>query len=69
MKTIGDFANSKEQLTEYILQNGGYASFVMKPQKEGGANNYFDKDIKDAIEKFSVDYLSSHIFMKRILPT
>lgn len=69
MKTIGDFSNSKEQLTEYIISNGGYDAFVMKPQKEGGANNYFGIDIKEAIEKFSVDYLSSHIFMKRIYPT
>lgn len=69
MKTIGDFSNSKEQLTEYIISNGGYDAFVMKPQKEGGANNYFGNDIKEAIEKFSVDYLSSHIFMKRIYPT
>ena len=69
MNTIADFGNSKEKLTEYILENGGFEAFVMKPQKEGGANNYFGNDIRDSIEKFSVDYLSSHIFMKRIFPT
>jgi hypothetical protein len=53
----------------YILNNGGYDSYVLKPQKEGGANNYFGTDIEKMLDNTSIEELESHILMKRIFPT
>ena len=64
-----EFDNDKEKLTKYILENGGYDSFVLKPQREGGANNFFGEDIRLKINEFSKEELHLHILMKRIHPT
>ena len=69
IKTFEDFGKSKETLIKYIEENGGVESFVLKPQREGGANNYFGDDIKTKVEESSLEELSSHIVMKRIFPT
>lgn len=69
IKTMADFENSKQKLREHILKNGGYEAYVLKPQREGGANNYFGEDIDRVIGEFSLEELSSHILMKRIFPT
>lgn len=66
--TFEDFNNSPELMKKYILGNGGYHSFVLKPQKEGGANNYFGLDIMNMLDTASVEDLKSHILMRRINP-
>ena len=53
----------------YIGDNGGVGKFVLKPQLEGGANNFFGEDIIKKIENSSEDELESMILMARINPT
>lgn len=67
--TTGDFNEDKEKMKNYILENGGFDLFVLKPQKEGGANNYFGSDIQAKIDSSDVNELRSYILMKRIFPT
>ena len=62
-----DFKSSKKEMISYIEANGGYESFVLKPCKEGGGNNYFDSDIKRVIENFSESELSDFILMDKIV--
>ena len=69
MKTMADFNNSRQELRNHILANGGYDAYVLKPQREGGANNFFGDDIDRVIDEFNDDELTSHILMKRINPT
>lgn len=42
--------------------------FVLKPQREGGGNNVYGKDIPKALEELSADELSAYILMDRICP-
>jgi glutathione synthase len=67
--TFEDFDNCPHKMIEHIETSGGWDSFVLKPQKEGGANNYFGLEIKEMLEKSTIDELQSHILMQRIHPT
>ena len=64
-----DFDFDKQTLLSFIQNNGGYNSFVLKPQREGGANNYFGLGIKEYIENHSESEIDSNILMERIKPT
>jgi glutathione synthase len=64
--TIRDFGMDTAKMTEYIVSNGGYDAFVLKPQREGGANNYFGDQIKKEIETQTPEHLEAFILMKRI---
>lgn len=55
-----------EKLKTYILENGGYKSWVMKPQREGGGNNFFGEDIEQYVNSHPLEDLKSFIFQKRI---
>jgi len=68
IKTLSDFDQSKTAMLDYITQNGGPSKFVVKPQREGGANNFFGEDIPDLINSLSEEELSSYILMARIFP-
>uniref|UniRef100_A0A915K7M1 Glutathione synthetase n=1 Tax=Romanomermis culicivorax TaxID=13658 RepID=A0A915K7M1_ROMCU len=45
-----------------------YHQFVLKPQLEGGGNNFYGMDIKDKLEKMTDDQRESYILMDRIHP-
>jgi hypothetical protein len=45
----------------------------MKPQKEGGGNNFFDDDVKDLLQKIKANpseagVLRTYLIMERINP-
>lgn len=40
--------------------------YVLKPQREGGGNNYFDTEMLTVIQKFSAQELQAYILMERI---
>jgi len=41
---------------------------VLKPQREGGGNNYYGKDVIDKLEQLSHEEQGAYILMERILP-
>lgn len=43
-------------------------NFVMKPQREGGGNNFYGPDVANALRTMSVDEQAAYILMERILP-
>lgn len=43
-------------------------AFVLKPQREGGGNNYYGKDVAAKLKELSVEERSAYILMQRILP-
>ena len=42
--------------------------FVLKPQREGGGNNLYSEDMKQALLKMSPDERSAYVLMERIRP-
>lgn len=44
-------------------------SFVLKPQREGGGNNFYGQNILTAFQSMSPQQLSAYILMQRIRPT
>lgn len=42
--------------------------YVMKPQREGGGNNFYNHQIVDSLDKFSARQRSAFILMDRISP-
>ncbi len=64
--TIEDFARDKLKMLEFILSRGGFGRFVLKPQREGGANNLFNGQIQTAIEELTADELGAYILMEKI---
>lgn len=61
---------SNEQAKAYELAKAHPEDYVLKPQREGGGNNFFDSEI---LEKFQSQNahseLKSYILMKRIKPS
>lgn len=43
-------------------------SFVLKPQLEGGAGNYYGHEVVEVLQKLNKDELAAHILMERIYP-
>ena len=43
-------------------------NFVMKPQREGGGNNFYGPDVAEALRTMSLEEQASYILMERILP-
>ena len=43
-------------------------NYVMKPQREGGGNNFYDKDVTIALQTMTDEEQSAYILMERILP-
>ena len=64
--TIEDFSRDKGKMLEFILSRGGFGKFVLKPQREGGANNLFNSQIKAAVEELTVEELGAFILMEKI---
>ena len=64
--TIEDFENDKDKMKTHIELAGGFDCFVLKPQREGGANNLFGKDILEAIDRMSLQELGAYILMEKI---
>ena len=42
------------------------SQYVMKPQREGGANNYYGEEILDHLSKIDIDAYQQYILMERI---
>ena len=63
---FSDFKEDKQTMIDHIEKNGGFGNWVLKPQREGGANNYFGEHIKEQIDKLSVKELNAFILMERI---
>lgn len=68
IKILQDFDNSKEALLAHVEQNGGANSWVLKPQREGGANNFYGEDIFSKVASTDIEELQSYILMERIHP-
>lgn len=43
-------------------------SFVIKPQKEGGGNNFYDEEVKEMLTNGDKEYLKQFLVMERINP-
>jgi hypothetical protein len=55
-----------QETIEKVKQNPEL--YVMKPQREGGGNNYFGKNIVELLEKLDPLQTSAYIMMERIFP-
>ena len=44
------------------------SGFVLKPQREGGGNNYYNDDVRRQLTTMSADELAAHILMERVFP-
>ena len=62
---VSDF-DSKESLEDYILQHGGWKEWVLKPQRDGGCNNFFGEEIKPFFLKSTFEELKPFILHKKI---
>ena len=49
-----------------VAANG--LNYVMKPQREGGGNNFYGADVAKALQSMTPDEQSAYILMERILP-
>ena len=56
---------SSEILEEAVAKPEG---FVLKPQREGGGNNIYGKDVATTIKKLKQEELAGYILMQRIFP-
>jgi len=64
--------NKNKNLEKLILEiKNNSSKYVVKPQREGGGNNYFDNDIIKLFNKLGNDYSKyfEYIAMERIYPT
>lgn len=43
-------------------------NYVIKPQKEGGGNNFYDQEVKELLLQNDKDYLKQFLIMERINP-
>src|SRR3990167_3396200 len=64
--TVDDFEGDKAKMKEFIYKEGGVKNWVLKPQREGGANNFFDEDIITQIDTLDLQELRSFILMEKI---
>ena len=51
--------------TEWV--SGNPENYVLKPQREGGGNNYFGREILNFLKNIKQDGLNSYILMEKIL--
>ncbi|MDP7407785.1 MAG: hypothetical protein QF495_13810, partial [SAR324 cluster bacterium] len=61
-KALGESQNAMD------LANKNPESWVLKPQREGGGNNYFDKEMTQKLSIMSPPELKAHVLMERIRP-
>lgn len=64
--SLSDFGDDKAKMLSHIENNGGLDEWVLKPQREGGANNFFGQHIKEQIDKCSIEELKAFILMRKI---
>ena len=57
---------SFDQVVKDAIENPG--KYVMKPHREGGGNNFYNKAISEALETMSPSDLAAYILMDRIVP-
>ena len=61
----GQYMEDIEAMKDALIHPEKY---VMKPQREGGGNNFYGKDIQEQLSKMSSEELAAHILMQRIFP-
>lgn len=67
LEEIGKGNSEVDAIIEKAVQNPH--DFVLKPQKEGGGNNFFDEELKALLQdKTKYNVLSTYILMNRIYP-
>lgn len=66
-KTYAGLYSLNKDIIDKVLKDP--ESYVIKPQREGGGNNIYGKDIPQFIKELKEDEYSSYIVMSRILPT
>ncbi len=60
---IKDFGECKTALEQALADP---ESWVLKPQREGGGNNFFGREMEDLLKKMNATQYSSYILMERI---
>ncbi|CDW80919.1 glutathione synthetase [Stylonychia lemnae] len=67
--TLEDIEKPESEVQEIIrkaLDNPH--DYVIKPQKEGGGNNFYDDQVKELLEQNDKEYLKQFLIMERINP-
>ena len=62
---LDDSREAKEAIARCLAEP---EEFVLKPQREGGGNNVYGKDIPPLLSKLSLDERQAYILMDRIRP-
>ena len=63
MHALHESANDISVIDMALARPGDY---VLKPQREGGGNNYFDDEMVDQLKSMSAEELKAYILMERI---
>lgn len=61
-----DKGDHTEEIVQKAIKNP--ERYVLKPQREGGGHNIYDKDIPKTLQKLTEDERSAYILMERIMP-
>eukprot|EP01035_Chromulina_nebulosa_P018344 gene18344-24035_t len=67
---ITDSSDESNQLNIRIRKDAidNSSNYVIKPQREGGGNNYYNENVRKVLETFLPSELSAYILMERIFP-
>jgi len=64
--SLTDGENGVKEIIQRAIENP--QNYVMKPQREGGGNNYFGDKLKESLQKMSPSERGCWILMERIIP-
>ena len=63
---LADFENNIQKFSTFIAENGGFSSWVYKPQRDGGGQNLIDEEISEFLSTTTVEVAANYILQKRI---
>merc|ERR1712150_116676 len=63
IKSLSNFKDKAEMINYIKNEPNGPNSFVLKPQLEGGGNNYYLEEVLSKIEELSEEKLEAYILM------
>ncbi|KAI1728458.1 eukaryotic glutathione synthase, ATP binding domain-containing protein [Ditylenchus destructor] len=63
---LEDDDEETRRVLDDAIDNPG--KYVLKPQLEGGAGNYYDREISEKLKEFSPQQRAAHILMQKITP-
>lgn len=67
--TLEDIDKEGSEIQEIVRKaKENPRNYVIKPQKEGGGNNFYNEEVKEMLENTPIDELKVYLIMERINP-